>query len=107
MYAFGLEETGDYARAEEVGRRAVELNARDAWASHAVAHVMEMQARLDEGISWLETTSRSWARDNGFAYHNHWHLALYHLDLGDAAARPRGVRPGHPPRRQPRGARAD
>jgi tetratricopeptide (TPR) repeat protein len=86
MYAFGLEETGDYARAEEVGRLAVELNPRDAWASHAVAHVLEMQARLDEGIAWLETTSRGWAPDNGFAIHNHWHRALYHLDLGDAAA---------------------
>jgi tetratricopeptide (TPR) repeat protein len=98
MYAFGLEETGDYARAEEVGRRAVELQARDAWAAHAVAHVMEMQARLGEGIAWLEETSRAWAPDNGFAYHNFWHLALYHLDAGDAAAAlalyDRRVRPG-------------
>ena len=86
MYAFGLEETGDYARAEEVGRRAVALNARDGWAAHAVAHVLEMQARLDEGIAWLTETSRAWAPDNALAFHNHWHRALYHLDLGDAAA---------------------
>jgi tetratricopeptide (TPR) repeat protein len=86
MYAFGLEENGDYARAEEVGRRAVALDPTDAWASHAVAHVMEMNARLEEGIAWLEEGSRRWAPDNGFAYHNHWHHALYHLDRGDAAA---------------------
>lgn len=85
MLAFGLEETGDHPRAEEVGRRAVELNPRDAWAAHAVAHVMEMQGRIGEGIAWLDTTRRRWAPDNGFAYHNHWHRALYHLDLGDAA----------------------
>ena len=24
-----------------------------------------------------------WAPDNGFAFHNWWHLALYHLDLGE------------------------
>lgn len=83
MYAFGLEETGDYARAEEVGRLAAERDARDAWASHAVAHVMEMQGRLDEGIAWLGEASRGWDADNTFAFHNFWHLALYHLDLGD------------------------
>lgn len=83
MYAFGLEENGDYARAEEVGRHAVELDPRDGWASHAVAHVMEMQTRLPEGIAWLEQGSRGWDADNAFAYHNFWHLALYHLDLGD------------------------
>jgi tetratricopeptide (TPR) repeat protein len=98
MYAFGLEETGEYAHAEEVGRRAVALNPRDGWASHAVAHVMEMQARLDEGIAWLRETSRAWAPDNALAYHNHWHRALYHLDLGEPAAAleiyDRQIRPG-------------
>lgn len=85
MYAFGLEENGDHARAEELGRRAVELEPRDAWASHAVAHVMEMQTRLAEGVAWLEQGSRGWDADNAFALHNFWHLALYHLDLGDVA----------------------
>jgi hypothetical protein len=86
MHAFGLEETGDYRRAEETGRRAVALQPHDAWAAHAVAHVLEMEARLDEGVAWLSAASRGWAADNGFAYHNHWHRALYHLDLGDVPA---------------------
>jgi len=42
MYAFGLEETGSYARAEQIGRLSVELEPRDGWGQHAVAHVMEM-----------------------------------------------------------------
>jgi len=82
MYAFGLEETGDQPRAEDVGRRAVELQPWDAWAAHAVAHVMEMNARLAEGIAWLEETGRSWAADSTVAFHNHWHHALYLVDLG-------------------------
>jgi tetratricopeptide (TPR) repeat protein len=86
MHAFGLEETALYARAEEVGRRALELNPRDPWAVHAVAHVFEMQGRQAEGIRWLTSREQDWAPDNGFAIHNWWHLALYHLDLGDYVA---------------------
>lgn len=83
MHAFGLEESGDYARAEEAGRRAVELNPKDAWAIHAVAHVLEMQARMDEGKGWLTPRADDWAPGNMLAYHNWWHLALFHLDSGD------------------------
>jgi tetratricopeptide (TPR) repeat protein len=83
MYAFGLEETGDYPRAEEAGRRAVELDPRDGWGSHAVAHVMEMQGRLADGIAWIGETSAGWEPENALAIHNWWHLALFHLDAGD------------------------
>jgi hypothetical protein len=84
MYAFGLEETALYSRAEDMGRRALECNHRDPWAVHAVAHVMEMQGRLRDGIEWLSAREQDWAPENGFAYHNWWHLALYHLDAGHA-----------------------
>ncbi|MFO1061394.1 MAG: tetratricopeptide repeat protein [Dongiaceae bacterium] len=83
MHAFGLEEMGDYRRAEERGRRALAIEPRDPWAVHAVAHVMEMEGRLGDGIAWLEGRRQDWAPDNGFAFHNWWHLALYHLDRGD------------------------
>ncbi|HZN86350.1 MAG TPA: tetratricopeptide repeat protein, partial [Burkholderiales bacterium] len=82
MYAFGLEENAHYTAAEETGRRAVELNPRDAWAIHAVAHVMEMQGRQQEGITWMTGNTEGWSRDSFFAVHNWWHVALYHLDLG-------------------------
>lgn len=82
MYAFGLEEAGDYRQAEEQGRRSVAADARDSWAVHAVAHVMEMEGRQSEGETWLTDTSHGWAGGN-FTVHNWWHLALYRLDLGD------------------------
>ncbi|MEZ5906718.1 MAG: tetratricopeptide repeat protein [Geminicoccaceae bacterium] len=86
MLAFGLEETGDYAAAERAGRRGVELEPRDGWAQHAVAHVMEMQCRQEDGIAWMTATPDAWSRDSFFAVHNWWHLALYHLELGDTDA---------------------
>jgi tetratricopeptide (TPR) repeat protein len=86
MHAFGLEENGDYALAEVEGRRALSLNRRDPWAVHAVAHVMEMQGRPEDGIQWLEDRAQDWAPENGFAFHNFWHLALFHLDRGNTAA---------------------
>ena len=86
MYAFGLEEMGDYAAAEGAGRAAVALQPRDAWAQHAVAHVMEMQGRAQDGIAWMRADPDAWSRENFFAVHNWWHLALYHLELDDIAA---------------------
>jgi tetratricopeptide (TPR) repeat protein len=83
MQAFGLEECGAYAEAEEAGRMALHDEADDCWAQHAVAHVLEMQARQAEGILFMELRRKHWAQeDNGFAFHNWWHTALYHLDQG-------------------------
>lgn len=81
MRAFGLEEAGEYVEAERLGRRAVEMNASDAWAGHAVAHVMEMQGRHREGIAWIEGHEGDWEQANNFAFHLWWHRALYHLAL--------------------------
>lgn len=85
MYAFGLEECGDYAGAQDWGRRSVGLERRDGWGWHAVAHACEMRNRPDEGIAWLTQDSAAWSEDSFFAVHNWWHLALFHLDRGDTA----------------------
>src|SRR5262245_29731573 len=85
MYAFGLEETANFARAEDLGRHALSLNPRDPWAVHAVQHVFEMQGRVHDGVEWLNATSPNWA-DSALAFHNWWHLALHQLELGDIPA---------------------
>ncbi len=85
MHAFGLEETGHYARAEAAGRRAVEMERRDGWAWHAVTHVMEMQGRQREGIAWLRADTDAWSHESFFRVHNWWHLALFHLDLDEVS----------------------
>ena len=83
MHAFGLEETGDYAQAERQGRASVALEPRDGWGWHAVAHVMEMNGRVREGIDWLRENTTAWSPESFFAVHNWWHLALYHLELDE------------------------
>ena len=79
--AFGLEEIGAYAEAERAGRRAVAINGRDIWATHAVAHVMEMQGRVRDGIAWLDGLSGGWGACNNFRFHAWWHKCLFHLEL--------------------------
>jgi len=76
MGAFGLEEAGDYEEAEKMGRRAVELEPRDGWAVHAVAHTLEMQGRCDENVEWLESTVDDWRGAVWLSGHLWWHLCL-------------------------------
>lgn len=83
MHAFGLEETGDLDAAEAEGRRSVELEPRDSWGWHAVAHVHEMRRRPRAGIDWLRPNHAHWAPGSFLATHNWWHLALYHLELDE------------------------
>ncbi|CAN7273157.1 tetratricopeptide repeat protein [Mesorhizobium sp. LjNodule214] len=83
MQAFGLEEMGDYARAERLGRTAVDIEPRDGWAQHAVAHVMEMQSRQKDGIAWMRANPEAWTKDSFLQVHNWWHLSLFHYDLGE------------------------
>lgn len=81
-HAFGLEECGAYREAEKAGRRAIELCSDDIWAGHAVAHVCEMEDRLDDGIRWLDEASGGWKSANNFAFHVAWHRCLFLLELG-------------------------
>ena len=83
MFAFGLEESGNYPLAEHHGLAALDRNHDDVWATHAVAHVCEMQGRVDEGISFLQTRQSDWGEGNLFTVHNWWHLALFLLEAGE------------------------
>ena len=83
MRAFGFEESGDYPAAETAGRRAIDLNPKDPYAVHAVAHVMEMQDRHREGIAWIEGLEPHWGDCNNYRFHLWWHCSLYYLACED------------------------
>lgn len=85
LHAFGLQENRLYPQAEEAGRRALQGEAFVPWAVHAVAQVMEMQGRFDEGAAWLRQHQPRWADGNGFAGRLWWQLALFRLEALDTA----------------------
>lgn len=83
MGAFGLEEAGDYREAEEMGRKAVAIEPRDGWGVHAVAHVLQMEHRYEEGIAWLEGTRTDWLHGQWIRGHLWWHLCLPLIETGE------------------------
>jgi hypothetical protein len=45
---------------------------------------MEMQNRREEGVAWMRADTHAWSHESFFQVHNWWHLALFHLGLGEA-----------------------
>jgi tetratricopeptide (TPR) repeat protein len=88
FHAFGLEENGHYAWAEEQARAASETIPNSYFVHHTVSHVMEMTGRPEDGVGWMAAREPLWASaSHPNRDHIWWHKALYHLDLGqyDAA----------------------
>ncbi len=81
--AFDLEEMLDFEEAERLGRAAVEIDPTDVWGAHAVAHVLIMQGRHEDGIAWLDGLKDHWADANQMALHLWWHRCLFHLERGE------------------------
>jgi hypothetical protein len=69
MYAFALEENGQYPRAEKTARRALAAEPQHAGAIHVVVHVMEMQGRAREDLAFLAATQSAWVKGTGFSVH--------------------------------------
>jgi tetratricopeptide (TPR) repeat protein len=83
FHAFGLEEAGDYARAEDESRTAAELEPLSFWPHHTVAHVMEMTGRPEDGLGWMAAREALWSTPGHVnQVHIWWHKALFHLELG-------------------------
>jgi tetratricopeptide (TPR) repeat protein len=80
---FAHEESGSYTVAEHAGRAAVALDPGDLWATHGVAHVLEMQGRRGEGIAWLEAGEPHWEGGNNLMHHLWWHRAMFHVERAE------------------------
>ena len=87
FHGFGLEEAGDYPRAEDESRAAAELEPLSFWPHHTVAHVMEMTGRPEDGLGWMAAREALWSTPGHMnQVHIWWHKALFHLELGQYEA---------------------
>ena len=83
MIAFGYEQCHQLEQAEASARHAIDIEPTDAWAHHAIAHVMLTQGRVLEGAAFMEEMAPRWDGLNSFMYsHNWWHLALFYISMG-------------------------
>ena len=83
MAAFAYEECQLLGEAERAARRALELERKEPWAQHALAHVMLTQGRIEEGARFLEGVAPTWTDLNSFMLtHLWWHVALFDLSRG-------------------------
>jgi hypothetical protein len=87
LAAFGWEQCHRLDLAEAAARRALAMQPAEPWAQHALAHVMLTDGRLAEGAYLLHQVSAPWSALTSFMRcHLWWHLALFHIELGDDAA---------------------
>jgi len=81
-HAFALEENRRFDEALALAERAIEINARDAWAVHALAHVLYERGENARGVLALPPRIRPCDHLGYFKNHLLWHLALMHLAEG-------------------------
>lgn len=83
MLAFGHEQCHHIDAAERAASRALELDATEPWAHHALSHVYLTRGEIGTGRRFLSEVSSTWADLNSFMFtHNWWHLALFELAEG-------------------------
>jgi tetratricopeptide (TPR) repeat protein len=87
FHGFGLEEAGDYERAEDESRDAADREPLSFWPHHTVAHVMEMTGRPEDGLGWMAARESLWSGAGHLnEVHIWWHKTLFHLELGQYEA---------------------
>jgi tetratricopeptide (TPR) repeat protein len=81
-HAFALEENRRFDEALALAERAIAINARDAWAVHALAHVLYERGENARGALALPLRIHPCDHLGYFKNHLLWHLALMHLAEG-------------------------
>ncbi len=85
-HGMALSENGQRDAARPKIERSLAQNPRNPWAAHAQAHLCYEEGDANAARAFLMSWLPSYPR-NGLLYsHLNWHLALGHLEAGDAAA---------------------
>ncbi|XP_013418392.1 tetratricopeptide repeat protein 38 isoform X3 [Lingula anatina] len=83
MHAFTLEETYLYDEAVKTANKALNINPKDGFATHAISHVYEMRGEHNKGIDLMSSNERDWVTCRAIAGHCYWHWAVYHVEKGE------------------------
>jgi Tfp pilus assembly protein PilF len=85
-HAFALAENGQHEAARTKIDQSMARNPTNAYGAHSRAHLCYEAGDLVSGQAFLRSWLATYPRDGGFYGHLSWHLALFDLQAGDAAA---------------------
>ncbi len=92
-----LSENGQHAAARPMIDRSLAQNPANPWAAHASAHLSYEEGDADAASAFLAAWLTGYPRDGALYSHLSWHLALAHLEAGDAASASRLFREAFAP----------
>jgi len=85
-HGMALSENGMHAAAGVKIDRSFAQNPRNPWVAHARAHLCYETAKADTSRAFLADWLPNYPRQGLLSSHLHWHLAMGHIEAGDAAA---------------------
>jgi Tfp pilus assembly protein PilF len=81
-----LSENGQREAARPMIERSLTQNPKNPWAAHALAHLCYEEGDADAARAFLASWLTTYPSNGSLYSHLNWHLALGHLEAGDAAA---------------------
>jgi tetratricopeptide (TPR) repeat protein len=96
-HGMALSENGQHEAAHPKIERSLAQNPANPWAAHASAHLAYEQGAPDAARAFLASWLTTYPRNGALYSHLNWHLALAHLEAGDAAAASRLFREAFAP----------
>ena len=84
-HGMALSENGQHAAARPKIDHSLARNPTNPWAAHASAHLSYEQGEANAARAFLAPWLTIYPRDGALYSHLNWHLALAHLEAGDAA----------------------
>jgi tetratricopeptide (TPR) repeat protein len=85
-HGMALSENGQRDAARPKIDRSLAQNPKNPWAAHARAHLCYEEGDPNAACTFLASWLTTYPRDGALYSHLSWHLALGHLEAGDAAA---------------------
>jgi tetratricopeptide (TPR) repeat protein len=85
-HGMALSENGQHAAARPKIERSLDQNPGNPWAAHALGHFYYEVGNPEAARAFLPSWLTTYPRDGALHSHLSWHLALAHLEAGDAPA---------------------